>query len=316
MRILITGGFGFVGGRLAVHLSAAGHQILIGTRQLRATPDWLPGAQVVRMEWDDSSDLKEICNSVDVVVHAAGMNAQDCALDPEAALAFNGIATARLALAANQAGVGRFIYLSTAHVYSSPLIGTINEETPSVNNSIYCTSHLAGEHATLDAGSKGGMQGIVLRLSNVYGAPVDKSVNCWMLLANDLCRQAVKTRKLVLSTNGMQQRDFIDMREISQVVEYFLSCRNALMETGIFNVGSGTSQSVLEMAKLIQLRCTHTLGFTPPIERGGSNADDISTPLVFEISKIKSAGYSMRINDDSEIDSMLLFCKREYGGDG
>ena len=59
------------------------------------------------------------CLDVDVVVHAAGMNAKDCLADPVAAH-FNGVATARFAAAASKAGVEKFIYLSTIHVYASP----------------------------------------------------------------------------------------------------------------------------------------------------------------------------------------------------
>ena len=44
MRILITGGFGFVGGRLAVHLAQAGYQIVLGSRNANSPPVWLPQA--------------------------------------------------------------------------------------------------------------------------------------------------------------------------------------------------------------------------------------------------------------------------------
>jgi UDP-glucose 4-epimerase len=88
MRILITGGFGFVGGRLAVHLAQVGHKIILGTRHSTASPEWLPHAEVAKIAWDDEVALERLCDGVDVIIHAAGMNAQDCATDPVAALAF------------------------------------------------------------------------------------------------------------------------------------------------------------------------------------------------------------------------------------
>ena len=197
MRILITGGFGFVGGRLAEHLAQAGHQIVLGTRNARNPPVWLPQAKVAQIVWDDDCVLKRILDGVNVVIHAAGMNAQECADKPVVALEFNGVATARLIAAAVRVDVQRFIYFSTAHVYASPLVGTINEETYPRNLHPYATSHLAGEHAVLSTNKCGEIQGIVLRLSNAFGSPMHKSVNCWRLLVNDLCRQAVLMLSLI-----------------------------------------------------------------------------------------------------------------------
>jgi UDP-glucose 4-epimerase len=95
MHILITGGFGFVGGRIAMHLGQLGHQIILGTRHSIASPDWLPQAEVSKIVWDDEVVLERSCEGVDLIIHAAGMNAKDCNTDPVSALAFNGLATAR-----------------------------------------------------------------------------------------------------------------------------------------------------------------------------------------------------------------------------
>ena len=139
MRILITGGLGLIGGRLGQHLHQAGHQVILGSRNTCNPPDWLPQAEVAETDWKVDSSLEQICNGVDVLIHAAGMNAQDCVADPVAALEFNGLATARLLASAICAGVKRFIYLSTAHVYASPLVGTINEDTCPRNLHPYAT---------------------------------------------------------------------------------------------------------------------------------------------------------------------------------
>ena len=170
MRILISGGFGFVGGRLGQHLQEAGHQIVLGSRKLTAPPEWLRKAKVVKMDWNDYDSLASVCVGSDVIIHAAGMNAQDSLANPAEALAFNGVATARLLDAGCKASVQRFIYFSTAHVYSSPLEGTITEETCPRNLHPYATSHLAGESVVLYANQQKKIEGIVLRLSNAFGA--------------------------------------------------------------------------------------------------------------------------------------------------
>jgi UDP-glucose 4-epimerase len=314
MRILITGGFGFVGGRLAGHLAQAGHQIVLGSRYAMGSPAWLPHAEVVQMNWDDAAALERSCNGVDVVIQAAGMNAQDSVADPVAALAFNGLATARLVAAASRVGVKRFVYLSTAHVYASPLVGTINEDTCTRNLHPYATSHLAGEHAVLSASERGLIQGIVLRISNAFGAPMHKDVNCWMLLVNDLCRQAIQVRKLVLSSSGQQQRDFIGITEVCRVVEQLAFDSGDDCETGIFNLGEGMAQPVLAMAQTIQQRCVKILGFEPELHREQDRENNSFEPLSYRADRLGEIGIKLDgINNQDEIDRLLRYCSFTFG---
>ena len=309
MRILITGGFGFVGGRLAVHFAQLGHQIILGTRHPLTPPDWLPQAEVAIIAWDDIAALERSSDGVDVIIHAAGINAQDSATDSLAALAFNGMATARLVVAASRAGVNKFFYLSTAHVYDSPLIGIITEETCPRNLHPYATSHLAGEQAVLSAHSRGELLGIVLRLSNAFGAPMHKDVNCWMLLVNDLCKQAVQTRKLVLHSSGLQYRDFIGLTEVCCVVEKLVDS-DQLNQANVFNVGAGVSQSALAMAQLIQQRCIKVLGYMPELQHKQSGVDEQYSPLSYRNNNLNSLGISCRSQKNPvEIDKLLQFCQ-------
>lgn len=308
MRVLITGGFGFVGGRLGQHLQQVGHQIILGSRKASRPPDWLPQAEVVMTDWKDALGLEQSCHGVDTVIQAAGMNAHDCAADPVAALELNGLATARLVAAASRAGVKRFIYLSTAHVYASPLIGPITEDTCPRNLHPYATSHLAGENAVLSASQRGQIEGIVIRLSNAFGTPVDKNVNCWMLLVNDLCRQAVKNRKMVLHSSGLQQRDFISMVEACRVMGRLVSCDLVSGLHAIFNLGSGTSKSVLEIARLVQQRCKFVLGFEPDLQRNPLASEEKNEGLEYRVERLQKLGLTMGCSNHIEIDELLRFC--------
>lgn len=312
MRMLITGGFGFVGGRLAVHLVQVGHKIILGTRHSAASPEWLPQVEVAKIAWDDEVALERLCNGVDVIIHAAGMNAQDCSVDPAGALAFNGLATARLVAAATRASVKKFIYLSTAHVYANPLVGIITEKTFPRNLHPYATSHLVGEHAVLTANSRGEFQGIVLRLSNTFGRPMNKDMNCWMLLVNDLCKQAVQAHKLVLRSSGLQHRDFIGLTEVCCVVEKLIDS-DQLKQSNLFNVGAGVSKSVLAMAQLVQQRCSIVLGFTPALQYKKSGIDEQSATLTYRTDNLSALGISCKSQIKTvEIDKLLQFCQRSF----
>lgn len=312
MKILITGGFGYIGGRLAKYLYQFGHQVVLGTRNAGDSPEWLPQAEVVKTDWSDSNALAQICTGIDVVIHAAGMNAQDCALNPVDALEFNGLATSRLVDAAISAKVKRLIYLSTAHVYASPLIGIITEESCASNVHPYASSHLAGEKSVLFASQQGHIEGIVLRLSNAIGAPVHKDVNCWMLLVNDLCQQVIENGKIVLKTNGLQHRDFIGITEVCRIIEYLNSSYSYSQPPCIINVGSGISHSVFEIAKIIQKRCDEILHFRPIIERVDSGADNKYDILEYNSDTLKKMKLIIESNYSNEIDSLLAFCQDAF----
>jgi UDP-glucose 4-epimerase len=313
MRILVTGGFGFVGGRLAQHLRSLGHDVVLGTRHHAQRPGWIDGVQVVQTRWQSGSALELACRGADVVVHAAGMNAADCAKNPVAALQFNGVVTARLAASAVRAGVKRIVYLSTAHVYSSPLLGAISEETCPRNLHPYATSHLAGEHAVLQASNDGRLGVVVLRLSNVFGPPVHKDVGCWTLLVNDLCRQAVENRRIVLRSSGASPRDFISMTDACRAIGHLVACDRGEIERQIYNVGSGLSLRVLEMANLVKIRCLHVLGYEPDLKRMNVAVEEASGPLYYTTEIFKHFGIEISHDFGNEIDKTLLFCKKEFG---
>jgi UDP-glucose 4-epimerase len=315
MRILITGGFGFVGGRLAVHLAQAGHQIVLGSRNSITPPAWLPQSEVVQIEWEDGRALEHSCNGADAVIHAAGMNAQECASDPIAALAFNGVATARLVAAASRAGVQRFIYLSTAHVYASPLVGAITEDTCPHNLHPYSSSHHAGESAVLSASQRGQIEGIVLRLSNAFGAPVHEDVNCWTLVVNDLCRQAVTKRSFTLRSAGVQRRDFVTLQDVSRAASHVLDLSKEHMGDGVFNIGGAWTPRVIDMADLIRARCSAVLGFVPALIRTEPDEGEAALDLDFKIDRLLASGFELSGNAATEIDATLLFCHEAFGSD-
>ena len=312
MRILITGGLGYIGGRLAHHLQSGGHEIILGTRTPDKVPIWLPGAEVVKTVWTDDAALESICRTVDAIVHASGMNALDCAADPVSALEINGLGTARLVRAAAMVGIKRFIYLSTAHVYGAPLAGDIHEGSCPRNMHPYATSHLAGEAAVLNAGHQRRMSTLVLRLSNAFGAPVDEAANCWMLLVNDLCRQAVTSGELKLQTSGSQQRDFIPVTEVCKVIN------NLLVDTGVpapfdvLNLGAGVSMSVRQMAERIKLQCKSSLGFEPKLVCPEPQMHELAERLAYRIDRLRQLHISVNPDPGNEINELLQFCRVRF----
>jgi len=308
--ILVTGGMGFVGGRVAQTLATnANFTVALGSRTAQKSPCWLPSSNVIAMDWRSSQSLTLACEGIDTLVHLAGMNAADCSSDPVAALEVNAINTARLMQAAKVAGVKRIIYFSTAQVYGPSLVGKIDESTLPKCRHPYATSHLAAEDEVLAAANEH-INSIVLRLSNGFGVPAHPAVNAWMLLMNDLCRQAATLRSMTLRSTGLQWRDFITLQDVSSVVTHMIDLPKSNIGNGIFNVGSGKSSRVIEMAELIKARCTEVLGYSPEIVRQQPAEEEEFPILDYRIDKLLSTGFILKGSPVLEIDDTLRMCNQ------
>ncbi len=311
-RVLVTGGSGYVGGRVAQALAALPDtHVVLGSRRAQEKPAWLPTASVVVTPWDEPARLRQACSGVDTVLHLAAMNEIEAARDPVGALEANGVATARLIEAAKVAKVERFIYLSTAHVYGAPLAGRIDETTCPRPVHPYATSHRAAEDVVLAAHDAGALSGIVVRLSNSFGAPAHPAVDRWTLLVNDLCRQAVMTGRLSLRSAGLQRRDFVTLTDVGRAIVHLVNLPREATGDGIFNLGGAWAPSVMEMAHLVATRSSAVLGFPVEIKRPEPAPDETSQPLDYRLDKLLATGFRLAGSPEAEIDATLALCVRE-----
>ncbi len=313
--VLITGGRGYLGGRIARNLTGSpGLIVRIGTSfgsdnlAAQAAP-----LSYVRLDLASGSGLDEACSGTKTVIHLAALNEIVSGRDPEAALVVNTLGTLRLLEAAARSGVNRFIYFSTAHVYGAPLVGSIDETQPTRPVHPYAITHRAAEDFVLAYRDQKKLDGVVVRLSNGFGAPASPTADRWTLLVNDLCRQAVVDRTLVLRSSGLQTRDFICMSDVERAVVHLLSLTTEQSLDGLFNLGGLCSMSVIRMAETIQGRCRSVLGFEPTILRPDPLPGESESVLNYEIDKLESTGFRVRGDLELEIDETLLFCQTHFG---
>ena len=312
MNILITGGAGFIGGRLANYFSLKGENVTLATRNAGKAKEWCNFANLLEIDWSRPQDLKRVVRNIDVVIHAAGMNAVDSQNNPAAAEAFNGLITANLAREAKKSGATKFIYLSTAHVYSSKPEGIILETTPAKNMHPYATSHLSGEMGIIGLNNDY-FKTITLRLSNVFGIPSNSNKDCWMLLVNSLCKQAIEEARLTLRTNGMQYRDFIGIEQVSKTIYKLSIIPNKNIESSIYNLGSGQSLRVMEIAETIQKICTKKLGFTPAIfKKDCGTVVNNTFKLFYSNESLRKITDVESTNIETEIGMLLLYCLKNF----
>ena len=311
MRILITGASGYLGGRISSFFSSMSkYEIILATRRAVKIPKNFKNIKVIQINWKDEKSLFDACTNIDVIIHKAGMNAQDCKINPEEALNVNGIYTSKLVENAILNKVKKIIYFSTAHVYNSPLKGIISEDVKPKNKHPYSTSNLAGEKSVIQAHISNNIQGVVFRLSNCIGAPKDINSNCWMLLVNDLCKQIIVDQKMKLNTDGKQLRNFITITDVCRVVNLFIELNFKSSENTIFNVGNETI-SIIEMAKIIQKRCKLILGFSPKLEINKEDNSQVEN-FQFKTNKLDNIGFKSQISYEKEIDDLLIFCKNHF----
>lgn len=249
-KVLITGAFGYLGGRLAEALSMQnGYEVILASSRKQRKKNDLRFERII---WRDPSKLDRICSGIDIVIHATGMNAEDCTENPEEAIIVNALNTTSLLQASIRQKVKRFIYFSTAHVYDNPLKGYFNENICPQSLHPYATSHRAAEDVIRYAQSMQQIEGIVIRLSNSFGAPVFADVNCWKLFVNDLCLQSIRSGLITIKSNPLQQRNFIAITEVVRAVIHLIGISSEKIGNCIFNLGSNWNPSLLEMAEKIK----------------------------------------------------------------
>lgn len=316
MRILVTGGRGYLGGRIAKAFLELGHQVTITTRNLNEGLKNISNLKITSPDWNSERELIEICRNIDFVFHTAGINAADCELDPKFAHEFNGNATGRLVSAAEKTGVGTFVYLSTAHVYAQPLSGYIDENTVTSNPHPYATSHLLGENNVIEGSgtSDSGLRKHVIRLSNVYGAPSSVNASCWNLFINNIAKQATVSKTISIQNNPYQLRDFIAISNFINLIIGITQIDQKEEFPNLVNFGSGNAMSLIKVAHKVSIQANEILGHTPNVIHDEIESIDKNLELNFSTNYGSILDLYKTASMEDEIKRLLQFTKDNFSG--
>jgi UDP-glucose 4-epimerase len=305
MRVLLVGGSGFLGGRIARSLAAeVGVSVSILSRREPAAR-WRsqPAVEILQADVCQPETLRGMCEGVTHVIYLAGLNQAECEERPLDALAISGSGALYMAEEAARAGVRRFLYVSSVHVYGSVEAERLHEDLPVNPRTHYGISRQVGEMYCLLVAEHSGLSVAVLRLSNGYGAPAAEEGDCWSVIVNNLCRQAVRDGKVTLHSSGRQQRDFIGMRDILAGIGLFLRIPDASLGHRVFNLGSGVSISIFEVAERVLAVAATLFGKRLPLQTGSEPAE--SQPFRLDISRAQALGFSPRGDMAEEIREVL-----------
>lgn len=302
MRVLVTGASGLIGGRFIRELVQVGAEIRAASRIARAWPSGVEGRVV---DFGQPDVLREACDRMDVVVNLASMGERPCAADPREALRVNGGGVLALASAASQAGVHRFVQVSTWKVYGNNLTGAITETCVPAPQSHYAITHRVAE----DYARTQHPNSVILRLGNGFGAPVDRNLVAWDVIVNQMCRQAVTDRRIVIASSGRAWRNFVPMTDVVRAL-----CLSATdLRTGTYNLGARRSMQLCDTADRIAQVCSERLGITPSVAVGKVVHGEQCEPLDYRIESLAAAGFTPSASFEAEVSETLLAAQRDFG---
>jgi len=255
MKILVTGGAGYVGSVLVQLLLAAQYRVRVIDNLMRGGQGLLgawanPGFEFVRGDLRDPALVEQALQGVEAVVHLAGIVGDpECAQHPELARAVNLEASFRLLDASRAAGVSRFVFASTCSNYGRMKDPSqyVDEDSELRPVSLYAETKVAVERALLDAATNRGMCCTPLRLATVFGVSprmrFDLTVNEFTLV--------LLTQKRLEVFGEQFWRPYVHVRDVGRAVLSVLQAPPDKVRGQVFNVGDTTQnyqkQQLVEM---------------------------------------------------------------------
>lgn len=277
MRVLVTGGAGFVGSNLTFSLLSGGHEVgVIDDLSVGTIENLHPAAWFRRMSILDE-DLVERFGDFgpEVVVHlAAQASVGESIRDPENTHAVNVTGTRRVASAAQDAGCRLVLSASSAAVYGEPVGIPIAEGAPKAPANPYGASKLEAEHALAQELEGTATDFASLRFSNIYG-PRQDAAGEGGVVAIFFGRMSAGLAPVVYGS-GRQTRDFIYVGDVVAAILDAIQAPGRLsgesLEDAAFNISTGTEVSVNEL--LASMRTC--AGYFGPAERAPAPEGDVA----------------------------------------
>ncbi|MEX1241468.1 MAG: SDR family oxidoreductase [Cyclobacteriaceae bacterium] len=303
MKTVISGGLGFVGGRLSKYLVEQGHHVVAYSRQAGALPDIKCPENMHIAHPDDKDQL----NGADVFIHLAALDENDCVKYPFKAIDVNITQTLDWLEHTHHAGIKKFIYFSTAHVYGKPLEGHYDENSITRPVHPYAITHKCAEDYVLAYAAEKGMTNTVIRLTNSFGGAAFPTANRWTLLVSDLSRSAVNTGKMTLLSDGMQLRDFVCLHDVCAATLHLMNLPENKITGEIFNLGGGQAVTVWDMALKVKHLAEEVLKKPIDLSRKTSSGSGKGQQLNISIEKLTNTGFALTNDTGAEIKSTLRY---------
>lgn len=304
MKILVTGGAGFIGSHLVEHFQ--------GRAEIRVLDNLRSGFQThlagCQHEWFAGSILdrdlvRQAVRGVDYVFHLAAMiSVPESMQKPVECNEINTTGTLVVLEEAAQAGVKKLVFSSSAAIYGdNPVTPKLETMLPEPK-SPYAITKLDGEYYCRMFTAAGRLPTACLRYFNVFGPRQDPGSQ-YAAAVPIFIHRALKHEPITIYGDGEQTRDFVFVKDIAAANAYFAAQSPA---TGVFNVAGGRSLSINALAAAI---CRLT-GSRSAIQHAPERAGDVKHSLA-AIDQLRTAGFEPK-NDFTRglQETIAFFTKR------
>jgi UDP-glucose 4-epimerase len=256
-KVLVTGGAGFIGATLVEQLAAVGPvRVLDDLSTGRAdSVARICGVELVVGSVLDEDAVISALDGVDVVFHLASRGVRQSIHAPRENHNVNATGTLTLLEASRRVGIRRFVYASSSEVYGSAQTVPMDELHPTLPNTVYGGSKLAGEAYARVYHSIYGLPTVTVRPFNTYGPGSHHEDDSGEVIPKFLLRARNDLPPIIFG-DGTQTRDFTFVSDIAQGMVAAAETDEAIGE--IINLGSGKEISITELASRILRLTGHT----------------------------------------------------------
>jgi len=309
-KILVTGGNGYIGARLCLHLANEGYAVTPLCYPNKPLYDnWLGKMDEVLVgDVRDDNYLTEISeNGYDVIIHLVSLDHNQSNGNPTFVSSINVSPVWSILDIFSKKGLKKFVYFSTMQVYGALTSEIVTEQNETATLNAYALTHNVGELICNHYNRMSATECRIVRLSNSYGAPIFKENNCWWLVLNDLCKNAYLNKEIVLQSDGTPQRDFIHGWDVCNAIKIIIESTNTATT---FNVSSGKTLTIMDIAIKIQQVYKNIYHEVLPIKALRLKSNLVSGTYTIDNSLIRSIGYESQWTLEQGITDLFNYLEK------
>ncbi|MBO8126631.1 MAG: SDR family NAD(P)-dependent oxidoreductase [Firmicutes bacterium] len=250
MKVLVTGGAGFIGSHVVDRLVAAGYRVFVlDNLSTGRLANLNPKAEFFQIDLTDYAAVREMLKAVQpdyVIHHAAQVDVTTSLSKPLHDAQVNILGSINLFQEAFRVGARRIVYASSAAIYGNPVRLPLKEEDAIVPLAPYGISKYTPEHYLRILAREAGSGYTILRYANVYG-PRQSATGEGGVVAIFAHRLAAGEQPVIFG-DGEQTRDFVYVEDVARA-------NLVALETGVddtFNISTGSRISVNELVRAFE----------------------------------------------------------------
>jgi UDP-glucose 4-epimerase len=306
MKVLVTGGAGFIGSNLTVAARQAHHEVVVLdnlSSGYRANLMSVSGVQLIEGDVRDEAAVAKAVAGCEVVFHLAASVGNKRSIDhPIIDSEVNVIGTLRVLEAARKAGVRKIVASSSAGVFGELRYLPIREDHPAEPDTPYGVSKLCQEKHCLAYAKLYDIEAICLRYFNVYGP--SQRFDAYGNVIPIFAFKMLAGEPITIFGDGEQTRDFVNVHD---VVQANLKAADAQAVSGAFNIGTGTRLTINQLVRLLG----DTIQTSPEVSHARPRAGDVRHSRA-DIGAAQAAfGYQPAIDMPSGLKEYIKWARSE-----